>query len=154
MPTDVTSISSTPLGIVPAATRLAAAAKKSGSELDQDAFLKLLVAQLKYQDPSKPVDSSEFMSQTAQFTQVQKLTEMATSTADLLAAQRVLGGSALIGRTVTYVGTDGKDVSGVVTAASFSAVNGATVRVGTAADAPSIAMNAITRITETPASTA
>ena len=34
----------------------------------QDAFLKLLVAQLKYQDPSKPADSTQFMAQTAQFT--------------------------------------------------------------------------------------
>ena len=38
----------------------------------EHAFLKLLVAQLKYQDPSKPMDSSEFMAQNAQLTALEK----------------------------------------------------------------------------------
>jgi len=44
---------------------------------DKDTFLKLLVAQLKYQNPMEPVDSSQFMAQTAQFTMVEKLEAMA-----------------------------------------------------------------------------
>ncbi len=48
------------------------------STLDQDTFLKLLVAQLKYQDPSSPSDPTQFMSETAQFTVVQKLDALST----------------------------------------------------------------------------
>ncbi len=43
------------------------------NELDKDAFLKLLVAQLRYQDPTAPMDTSAFMAQTSQLTSVEKL---------------------------------------------------------------------------------
>ena len=78
---------------------------------DQDTFLKLLVAQLKYQDPSKPADSTAFLSQTAQFTQVEKLGAIA----DMLSAQQLIGASALVGRQVTYQDADGASFTGVVT---------------------------------------
>jgi flagellar basal-body rod modification protein FlgD len=82
---------------------------------DQDTFLKLLVAQMKYQDPSKPADSTQFLAQTAQFTQVEKLGEIA----DMLSAQQLIGASSLVGRTITYLGADGAEVKGVVTAAKL-----------------------------------
>lgn len=41
--------------------------EKSGSELDKDAFLQLLVTQMQYQDPLNPGDSTEYMSQLAQY---------------------------------------------------------------------------------------
>lgn len=119
--------------------------------LGQDSFLKLLVAQLKYQDPSSPVDSAQFMSQTAQFQQVQTLSSVADLTTQMVAAQRLLNGSALIGRQVTYTGADGKDVTGAVTSASFSPADGATVHVGTGATAKDVAVTAITKIAETTA---
>ena len=70
---------------------------------DQDTFLKLLVAQLKYQDPSKPADSTAFLAQTAQFTQVEKL----GADRRHAQAQQLIGASALVGRTVTYQDADG-----------------------------------------------
>ena len=48
--------------------------KKKGDEMGQVEFMKLLIAQLKNQDPEAPVDSKEFAVQLAQFTQVEKLT--------------------------------------------------------------------------------
>ncbi len=49
------------------------------SELGQDAFLKLLVTQLQHQDPLDPMDDTEFIAQLAQFSSLEKLTEMAAS---------------------------------------------------------------------------
>jgi len=104
-----------------------AAAAKSDSkndDLGKDTFLKLLVAQLKYQDPSNPADSTQFLAQTAQFTTVEKLNDLAKAEQELLGAQLRFSASNLIGRTVTYTEKNGdkeaKNVTGVVTAASFT----------------------------------
>lgn len=53
------------------------------SELGQDAFLKLLVTQLQHQDPLNPLDDTEFIAQLAQFSSLEKLTEMAATLARL-----------------------------------------------------------------------
>jgi flagellar basal-body rod modification protein FlgD len=100
-----------------------------GGELGKDAFLKLLVAQLKYQDPSSPMDNSEFLAQTAQFTTVEKLADLAKLQQNLLTAQLQLGASSLIGKTVAYTDKDGKEQSGVVTSAKFAGP-GPTLHVG------------------------
>lgn len=47
------------------------AKEKSGSELDKDAFLKLLVTQMQYQDPLNPGDSTEYMAQLAQYSSLE-----------------------------------------------------------------------------------
>jgi flagellar basal-body rod modification protein FlgD len=82
---------------------------------DQDTFLKLLVAQLKYQDPSKPADSTQFLAQTAQFTQVEKLGQIA----DMISSSQLIGASSLVGRTVTYQDATGAEQTGVVTSAKL-----------------------------------
>ncbi len=102
---------------------------KSKTELDKDLFLKLLVAQLKYQDPSNPADPTQFLAQTAQFTMVEKLNEVAAAQQQLVTAQLMLGATNLVGRTVTYPGPDGVERTGVVTSATISGSN-PTVRVG------------------------
>jgi len=116
-------------GATGATSSSAAKSATAGKELGKDTFLKLLVAQLKYQDPSHPADGTEFLAQTAQFSMVEKLTDLSTSQQSLVTTQQMLAASSLIGRTVTFNGSDGIASTGVVSSASFS--NGtATLRVG------------------------
>ena len=53
--------------------------KNKGSSLDKDAFLQLLVAQMKYQDPLEPTSNTEYIAQYATFSQVESLQNMASS---------------------------------------------------------------------------
>lgn len=120
-----TSISDV-LGKLPASTT---PTKTDNSQLGNQDFLNLLVAQLKYQDPSSPMDSSQLMAQTAQFTMVESMQQMAKESSALLAAQQMSSASGLIGRSVTYPGTDNLDHTGVVTAARIS-TDGVVLRIG------------------------
>ena len=73
----------------------AAPAPATGTKaLGQDAFLKLLVAQLQNQDPTKPQDNGEFIAQLATFSSLEKLTEISTkldTLGQMLAAQQTPG---------------------------------------------------------------
>jgi flagellar basal-body rod modification protein FlgD len=126
----ITSISS--LGNVLAASGAGATnatSKTSPNELGKDDFMKLLVAQLRYQDPNSPADPSQFMAQTAQFTMVEKLGALADSQQQMVTAQLQFGASNLVGKTVSYTDADGKETTGVVTVAKFLGSN-PTVHVG------------------------
>lgn len=62
----------------------------SNNGMDKDTFLQLLVAQMKYQDPLEPTSNTEFISQYAQFSQVESLQNMAQSY-DLQRASTLVG---------------------------------------------------------------
>jgi flagellar basal-body rod modification protein FlgD len=64
-------------------TRTGSLTGVAGSQLGQDAFLKLLVTQLRHQDPTKPMADTEFVTQLAQFSSLEKLTTIAESTSNL-----------------------------------------------------------------------
>jgi flagellar basal-body rod modification protein FlgD len=78
--------------------------------LGRDDFFKLFLAQLKNQDPTKPVDDKEFIAQLAQFTMIDTLKALEKTSAGTQLAQA----SSLIGKSVTGTGVDGTVVSGVV----------------------------------------
>ena len=107
--------------VAPAATTFAAAPTSSDAtdELGADTFLQLLVAQLKYQDPTNPADSTEFLAQTAQFTMVEKLTELAERAESSAVVERNLAAAGLVGRTVTWKRDDGTTAEGVVSKAAL-----------------------------------
>jgi flagellar basal-body rod modification protein FlgD len=116
--------STTPAAGTPAASKSIAGASKDFG--DKDTFLKLLVAQLKYQDPSNPADSTQFMAQTAQFTQVEKLGDIA----DLMKSQRLVNASALVGHTVTYMDANGAQLTGTIAAAKLNGDSEPMLKIG------------------------
>ena len=113
-------------GASAAAAAGASTPEKSKSLGDKDTFLKLLVAQLKYQDPSKPADSTQFLAQTAQFTQVEKLEGIA----DMLKGQQLITASSLVGKTVEYMTPDGAKLNGVISAAKLNGDSEPMLRIG------------------------
>ncbi|MDX1250724.1 MAG: flagellar hook assembly protein FlgD [Gammaproteobacteria bacterium] len=94
----------------------------SKDRLGQDEFLKLMVAQLKNQDPMKPMQNGEFMAQMAQFSTVTGIQELQTSFSQFATAMQsnqALQASALVGRTVLAPGdvavlAPGGGVSGAI----------------------------------------
>lgn len=62
----------------------------SNDSMDKEAFLQLLVAQMKYQDPLEPTSNTEYISQFAQFSQVEQMQNMASSM-DLQRASGLVG---------------------------------------------------------------
>jgi flagellar basal-body rod modification protein FlgD len=91
-----------------AAVQAANIKNKQKTSLGQDDFLALMITQLKNQDPFKPLDPSEQVAQLAQFSSVSGIKEMntsITSLTDSLRGNQVLGGAALIGRTVVAEGS-------------------------------------------------
>ncbi len=101
-------------------TREAPQSTDANSELGQDAFLKLLVAQLKYQDPLNPADGAEFLAQTAQFTMVEKLADLEAQGQNTVTSQQQMQAAQLVGRQVTYVDSTGNLVEGVVESAEYT----------------------------------
>ncbi len=83
----------------------------SGSSLDKDAFLQLLVTQMRYQDPLEPTDNTEYMSQLAQFSQLEAVNNLSTS----FSTSQALGlvGQYVILNTTTASGNL-KQVAGLV----------------------------------------
>ena len=77
----------------------------SGETMDKEAFLQLLVAQMKYQDPLQPTSNTEYISQYAQFSQVESMQNMSSS----MDLQRA---SALVGQTVYVKSTSASGETG------------------------------------------
>ena len=83
----------------------------SAATVDYESFLKLLVAQMKNQDPTAPMESTEYVAQLATFSQVEQQVQMNKKLDDILQASALSQASGLIGREV--VSHDGS-VTGTV----------------------------------------
>jgi flagellar basal-body rod modification protein FlgD len=85
-------------------TTTAAAAKAAtsvASKMNADTFLQLLMAQLQNQDPTKPMDSTEYVGQLASFSQVEQATKTNQKLDSLLASSFLNQADAIIGRSIT-----------------------------------------------------
>ena len=105
----------------PAAAKLNTSGTGKPPELvDSQAFLQLLVAQLKYQDPTNPVDTSNFMNQTAMLSQVQTMTSMSSTLSEMFTAQQTASATSMLGKAISFVDPSGNQVAGMVDTVSMS----------------------------------
>lgn len=86
--------------------------------LGQDDFLKILLTQLSFQDPLKPLDNEQFVAQLAQFTSLEQSRQTTENTDLLLQVETVAQSLRLLGRTVQVRTGSGSSV-GRVTVVSF-----------------------------------
>ena len=85
---------------------------QSGASVDYQSFLKLLVAEMKNQDPTSPMESTDYVAQLATFSQVEQSVQINNRLDQILQASVLSQAGALIGRTVTSA--DGT-ITGTVT---------------------------------------
>jgi flagellar basal-body rod modification protein FlgD len=74
---------------------------KSKTAVDYESFLKLLVAEMKNQDPTKPMESTDFVAQLATFSQVEQTVQSNTKLDQILQSTALSQAGSLIGRKIT-----------------------------------------------------
>lgn len=90
------------------------------ASIGQEEFLNILLTQLTFQDPLKPLDNQEFIAQMAQFTNLEQTRQLSANTDVLLTVQSATQAIQLIGKTVTVVSPNsatGTEVGTVTTVA-------------------------------------
>lgn len=75
--------------------------KSSATDVDYQSFLKLLVAQMKNQDPTSPMDSTQYMAQLAAFSQVEQSVQMNGKLDQMLQSSALAQANSIIGRVIT-----------------------------------------------------
>jgi flagellar basal-body rod modification protein FlgD len=74
---------------------------KSKTAVDYDSFLKLLIAQMKNQDPTQPMDSTQYVAQLATFSQVEQTVQSNTKLDQILQSSALSQADSVIGRSIT-----------------------------------------------------
>ncbi|MBS0242125.1 MAG: flagellar hook assembly protein FlgD [Proteobacteria bacterium] len=95
------------------ATNTSSSASSASASLDANSFLKLLVAELQYQDPSKPMDTTQLVQQMSSMSQVEQSVQTNSKLSSIMDQLSIGQAGSLLGRTVTSA--DGA-ISGIVTA--------------------------------------
>jgi|HubBroStandDraft_6_1064221.scaffolds.fasta_scaffold631008_2 flagellar basal-body rod modification protein FlgD len=135
-------MSTTPIAHAAAATSpgtgsgSAASPENPNSVLGQNDFLKLMIAQLQAQNPLEPSNGNEYVTELAQFTQLEQTTNLASASELSNAVQ-------LIGHTVTYADpSTGSTVTGKVESVQ-SASSGPTL---TIEGVPGVKVSSVTEV--------
>jgi flagellar basal-body rod modification protein FlgD len=96
----------------------------TATSLDYDAFLRLLIAQLKNQDPTNPTDPAQFVAQLASFSNVEQGIKMNSKLDSLMTSMALSQAEGIIGRTVASA-----DGSVVGTVAGIRIITGGAVAI-------------------------
>jgi flagellar basal-body rod modification protein FlgD len=92
----------------------------SSNSVDYNTFLQLLIAEMKNQDPTNPMDTSQYMSQFAQLSTVEQATLTNSKLDSLLSSQALTQADGLIGRTVSFTDTTGAAITGKIASVSIN----------------------------------
>ena len=97
-----------------------------GSQLGEDAFLKLLTTQLQNQDPLNPMDDTQSVAQLAQFSALQASTDLKNAFSSFESNFAVMQSAGLLGKTVSAQATDANGNTSTVTGTvkTISVING------------------------------
>jgi flagellar basal-body rod modification protein FlgD len=102
----------------------------TGTSLDSNQFMQILMAQLTHQNPLEPMDSNAMMSQFSQLNSLQELRDIHTAMDKVSVSNQTTYLSSLIGKTVKVNRPDGKALEGIVDGVISDVVN-PQVRIGT-----------------------
>lgn len=101
-------------------TRLRRPDGTARGELGRNSFLRLLVTELRHQDPTQPMQDREFISQMAQFSSLEQMTNMNEAIQNLQNSNKATEAFALLGRRVeAVISSTGEAVDGVVSRISY-----------------------------------
>ncbi|HAM25372.1 MAG TPA: flagellar hook capping protein [Microbacteriaceae bacterium] len=95
-------------------------ARNPSQAMDSEVFMKLLVTQLRNQDPSAPMDTNAMIAQTTQLSMMEKMTELSTTSTEDFSLQMRMAAANIVGKQVTYTGKDGATVTGTAKSVSFA----------------------------------
>jgi len=114
-----------------------------------DSLLKIVLTQLTYQDPLKPMDNFQFVSQLAQFSQIQQGQVMSDRMLQLVNGQSATQASGMLGKTVDIASSGSTALSGKVTAMSIQNGNvSLTVTTPSGQTISNIALSSVTQVRE------
>lgn len=108
------------IGAIGGAGAQASTTMESLGGLGPDGFMKLLIAQLRYQNPMEPSDPSDMMMQTSQLAQLDAVQQLASLQQRDIGMQQAVGAAALVGTHVTGTTPEGAPVTGTVNAVRFT----------------------------------
>lgn len=92
----------------------------SKNTVDYNTFLQLLIAEMKNQDPTNPMDTSQYMSQFAQLSSVEQAMQTNTKLDSLLSSQSLSQADGLIGKNVSFTDSTGATFTGKVASISIN----------------------------------
>lgn len=92
----------------------------SSNTVDYNTFLQLLIAEMKNQDPTNPMDTSQYMSQFAQLSSVEQAMQTNTKLDSLLSSQSLSQADGLIGKNVSFTDSTGATFTGKVASISIN----------------------------------
>lgn len=114
-----------------------------------DSLLKIVLTQLTYQDPLKPMDNFQFVSQLAQFSQIQQGQTMTDKLQQLVSSQSAAQATGLLGKTVDITTANNAQLSGKVTALSLQSGDvRLTIQTSTGQTISNLSLASVTQIRE------
>jgi flagellar basal-body rod modification protein FlgD len=104
---------------VPTTTTTSSSSGAIKSDQTGTAFMSLLLAQMKNQNPMEPMDDSAMISQMAQLNSLDELKKISESLSTMSSTNQFLSAATLIDKNISYVNADSKEVDGKVTGISM-----------------------------------